>query len=89
MAKTKALLKGEYSSTVNLKIGDEVTDEAEIHCRFKLQSLLEGGRATSSGVILQVQFPDGTNNDRVTARKMARTEAAAILRAMASQVAKG
>ena len=88
--KTKLLTTCKATSSVRLSIGDEQSDMAEISLRFELGSTLDEARRYSSSVQLSIVLPDGAVvADPVAANQVARQEAAAILRKMASQLAKG
>ena len=86
----KALTKGECTSSVKVSKGDHITDEAEISLSYSLESTIENARGTSGGMLVRISLPDGVVvKDYEGAKRMARVEAARILRAMASQVLKG
>lgn len=94
MAKAKTKIQhhttSKVTSKVKLSIGDEQTDIAEVHLSFTLGSTLDEDRRYSSGMQLSIVLPEGTVvADPVAAKQLARQEAAAILRKMAAQVAKG
>ena len=94
MAKTKpktaTLSTCEVSSSVQLSIGDAQTDMATLNARIQIGSTLTENHRYSTGMQLSIVLPEGcVVADSGAATALARKEAAAILRKMAAQVAKG
>ena len=85
----KMLSTCDVTSSVKLAIGDDMTDAAEVRVSFSIEAKTEGAVRYSSGLQFSITLPEGmVLADAEGAKAMARNEAAAILRKMASSVAK-
>ena len=85
----KALTKATVKSAVTLHLGDEETDGAQVQVQLSLSPASGEGVTNSSSIVLRFPLPEGcVMAGQEMAKAMARTEAAAILRKMAAQVAK-
>ena len=89
MAKKPAPVKKnkiEANAKVTLSIGDNLTDSADIDMTFAVMSP-EGVHLTSGGMRIHVSLPEGAvAKDPEEARKMAKSEAAAVLRKMLTKL---
>lgn len=76
----------EANAKVALSIGDDLTDSADVDLTFQVMAP-DGAHLTSGGMRVHVTLPEGAvAKDPAEARKMAKAEAAAVLRKMLTKL---